>query len=661
MFPTGARLQVLGEGFRQGAVVKWDSASLATTFESETSLTAMVPESLLRTPANVVVKVVNPDGQESNVTPVTVVVPTPVLARLTPQTVVAGGSSLNLTVEGTGFYAGARVRWNGEALETVIAGPTEARAVVPAARIATAGTAQVAVANTPAGPFSNAATFTILTAGDGLSISRLVPSEANSLIPEYPLKVTGAGFVPGSVVRWNGAPLATTFANSTEVNAAVPPTINTVPGAVSIVVVNPDGKQSNPASFTALPAVPTITSMTPSSRMWGAPPFPLEIRGHGFAPGAIIVWGSGGPLLTKYGGFDRLTAVAPDGGSASEVRVSVLNPGGPTGATQVFQFISWTFAGCSPSSAVAGGPSFSLTATGQNFQRGAVVRWSGTALETTFVDATTLVATVPASLIAAPGVAPVTVVQPDGAVSSPIYYTIRAGGSPTITIAPGGIVNAASAEAAIAPGSLISIYGSNLPSGAAFAETTPLPAQLNGVAVFINGIRAPLLFAGGSQVNAQVPYEISPGPATFVLNVGGTASESARVEVTATGPGIFQMPSGKHAVAQNAADYSLNSAEHPARSGEYVILYVVGQGRVDPAVATGAAATGSPLSYPVAPVSATVGGRTATVAFAGLAPGMVGVLQVNLRVPEGVSGDVPVEITVGGATTPAAILSVAGN
>jgi uncharacterized protein (TIGR03437 family) len=371
---------------------------------------------------------------------------------------------------------------------------------------------------------------------------------------------------------------------------------------------------------------------------------------------------NGLPIRTTYIAYDHLTATGPGSGSGNLAFITVVNPDSESiGAAQTFEILDWDFARCSPSSAVAGGPSFSVTASGQHFLRGAVVRWSGTPLETAFVDANTLVATVPAALIASAGVVPITVLQPDGAVSSAIDFAIRPASPSVITIAPGGVVNAASSQPSIAPGSLISIYASNLPPRSSFAESTPLPLELNGVSVLINGVRAPLLFAGSFQVNAQVPYEIPPGPATLVLNAGTVKSESAPIDIKPAGPGILTFPATNHALAQNAADFTLNSTGNPARSGQYVILYLTGQGLVEPTVATGAAALSSPLSYPIAKVDATIGGRPATVAFAGLAPGMVGVLQVNLLVPSGASGELSVEISIGGVASPPALLSVGAN
>src|SRR6185437_13679032 len=84
------------------------------------------------------------------------------------------------------------------------------------------------------------------------------------------------------------------------------------------------------------------------------------------------------------------------------------------------------------------------------------------------------------------------------------------------SINQGGVLNAASLGAdtvnVAAPGSLITIFGTNMASGTATATNTPLPLNLNGTVVQIGNSFAPLLFVSPNQINAQVPFEISPGP-----------------------------------------------------------------------------------------------------------------------------------------------------
>ena len=104
-------------------------------------------------------------------------------------------------------------------------------------------------------------------------------------------------------------------------------------------------------------------------------------------------------------------------------------------------------------------------------------------------------------------------------------------------------------------------------------------------------------------------------------------------------------------MAQNQ-DYSVNSVSNPAKVASYVTLYGTGAGAVSPPVPTGAAAPASPSSSTVGEVTATINGLPCTVLFAGLTPGNVGLLQVNIQVPKLPSGTYPIQISVGG-TKPA--------
>jgi uncharacterized protein (TIGR03437 family) len=113
-------------------------------------------------------------------------------------------------------------------------------------------------------------------------------------------------------------------------------------------------------------------------------------------------------------------------------------------------------------------------------------------------------------------------------------------------------------------------------------------------------------------------------------------------------------------VVQNQ-DFTINTGANPARPGSVIIVYMTGQGAVDNPVATGAPASGNPLSQARLPVTAAIGGRTAEVLFAGLTPGFVGLLQVNLRVPLLSSGDYPVVVTIGGVASNSAVITVTGN
>jgi adhesin/invasin len=157
-----------------------------------------------------------------------------------------------------------------------------------------------------------------------------------------------------------------------------------------------------------------------------------------------------------------------------------------------------------------------------------------------------------------------------------------------------------------------------------------------------------------------MPFETAPGAASLVVDVAGVRSIPATIQVTATAPGVA-VTGASHAVAVNYPDGSVNSAASPARPGQYVIVYLTGQGALDNPVATGAPASSTPFSHPTALVLARVGGLPAQVAFAGMVPGWVGVLQMNLMVPQAASGEQPLEVSIGGVSANPTVLSIAAN
>jgi uncharacterized protein (TIGR03437 family) len=221
----------------------------------------------------------------------------------------------------------------------------------------------------------------------------------------------------------------------------------------------------------------------------------------------------------------------------------------------------------------------------------------------------------------------------------------------------GGIVNAASfAAGPVAPGSFIALFGQSLAQATAIANSSPLPVLLDGVSLTINGIPAPLYYVSPSQINAQVPFEVAPGNATAVLTTGGSALPGVPLTVQAVAPGLFANASG-FVVARNQ-DGSVNSAGNPAAAGSVITAYGTGEGAVSNPVPTGGAGPTSPLSMVMAAVTATIGGQTAVVSFAGLAPRLVGVFQVNIQVPNLPPGTYPVAVTIGGVASNSALVGV---
>ncbi|MGO9894017.1 MAG: hypothetical protein ACLPX8_07380 [Bryobacteraceae bacterium] len=225
-------------------------------------------------------------------------------------------------------------------------------------------------------------------------------------------------------------------------------------------------------------------------------------------------------------------------------------------------------------------------------------------------------------------------------------------------ITTGGVVNGASYAPQLAPGSLASIFVSNLPPVTA-TSSSPFSTTYQNVSLTVNGVSAPILgvYGAANQVNFQVPYETKTGAATIVVTVSGFTSNTVTVTVTATAPGLFLV--GTAPAVQNFPAYTLNSSSNRVAAGGAIIAYLTGSGAVSPAVADGAAAPASTLTYTTITPTATIGTAAAQVTFSGLAPGFVGLTQVDITVPSSLTtGSYPLVITYAGQSTVAGTIWV---
>jgi uncharacterized protein (TIGR03437 family) len=223
--------------------------------------------------------------------------------------------------------------------------------------------------------------------------------------------------------------------------------------------------------------------------------------------------------------------------------------------------------------------------------------------------------------------------------------------------APIALSNAASGvAAALAPGALVAVYGTGLATSTVSAASLPLPTTLGGAVVNIGGIAAPILYASATQINIQIPFQVSAGSSTVNVTVNGTPAGSTSISVNAIAPGLFLLQQGAAAVVNQNG--SVNSQSQPAVPGSIVAAYLTGLGAVSPSVATGAAAPASPLSLVSAAVTATIGNASAPVQFAGLAPGFAGLYQVNIQVPQMAAGQYMLQVSAGGALSNSASIYV---
>jgi peptidoglycan/xylan/chitin deacetylase (PgdA/CDA1 family) len=239
-------LGVYGTNFLSGAKVRWNGADRVTTFVSATQLQASIPAADVATPGTRPVTVLNPDGGLSNAVNFAVWGPAPTVTSLSPSYATAGSPAFTLSVSGTNFVSGAKVRWNGSDRTTTFVSATQLRASVTAADIATVGTASVTVAN-PDGGVSNPMTFEVWAPPP--FVTSLNPSYATAGASAFTLGISGTDFVSGAKVRWNGADRTTTFVSATQLQANILAADIATTGTASVTVVNPDGGVSNTMTF----------------------------------------------------------------------------------------------------------------------------------------------------------------------------------------------------------------------------------------------------------------------------------------------------------------------------------------------------------------------------------------------------------------------------
>jgi len=216
-------------------------------------------------------------------------------------------------------------------------------------------------------------------------------------------------------------------------------------------------------------------------------------------------------------------------------------------------------------------------------------------------------------------------------------------------ITDGGIVNAASFRGAdgLALGTIVSVFGSDLAGGNAVARRTPLPQTLAGLRLRLGDQALPLFFAGPGQANAQLPWSGAPsGSARLTADLSPFGTVTTSFEVSSASPGIFtldQSGSGQGAILIAGAGTvaapggAFVVGARPARLGETIEVFVTGLGPVEESPQLGSPNPVDRLIRTTNGVTARIGVEPVRVTFAGLAPGFVGLYQVNIELV----GDLP--------------------
>jgi uncharacterized protein (TIGR03437 family) len=310
----------------------------------------------------------------------------------------------------------------------------------------------------------------------------------------------------------------------------------------------------------------------------------------------------------------------------------------------------------SPSPLPQGNADVPVTISGGGFTPDSYVEVNGTRVTSTFVDDRTLRATVPSVLVLQQGVVRLTVSTRE-AQSDPFELQVV---SETPALSAGGLLNAASrASGPIAAGEIVIVPGAGfggLELLQAPLENGRLPTAFSNTRVLFDGIPAPILWARSGEVAVVVPYSVANRTSSEVIvEYGNLRSTPIVVPVEPAAPGLFTASgAGNGQAAAYNQDGTLNDAAAPAARGAIVTLYATGEGLTSPVVEAGTLAPEQNTPAPVLGVTVQIGGVSAEVFYAGASPGQItGLLQLNVRIPEGApAGDaVPVTLSVGSTSS----------
>ncbi len=193
-----------------------------------------------------------------------------------------------------------------------------------------------------------------------------------------------------------------------------------------------------------------------------------------------------------------------------------------------------------------------------------------------------------------------------------------------------------------APGAIIAIFGTALANATMVASTLPLPTEIGGTVARINGVAAPLFFVSPGQLNVLVPDDTALGNAVIEVEQNRVVQARGALTLNRITPGIFTANAqGKGAPAalgtRDGVNFyeigNANGTPNPINIGDFLVLF-----------GTGLRASNKDIAQ------VTIGGKAATVLFAGAQGQLAGLDQLNVQIPSGINGLVDTTLTINGRT-----------
>lgn len=342
-------LVIFGEGFVSTSRVSFNTVTLAATVVTGSQLRVAIPAALIAGGGVAKIGVSNPSpgGGSSNLVNLTVENPIPTVGRLTPATVVAGAGGTDLIVEGSGFIQSSVLVINGQNRPATLISGNRLSTTLSPSDILTAGVFSVSVFNPePLGGLSTSLQLTVQN-----PVPKLTSLSQTSIVvgsAATRLTLNGQGFVPGSVVQWNGVARPTIFVTDKLLMIDLLPSDLAAVATVTMTVTSPTpgGGISTPIVLSITPQpnpIPVIDRITPATAVAGSADTLVTINGSGFISGSTVHW-AGSPRSTTLIGPTQLTVrlSAADLMAPGSFNIMVVTgaPGGGTSNQQIFQVTS---------------------------------------------------------------------------------------------------------------------------------------------------------------------------------------------------------------------------------------------------------------------------------------------------------------------------------
>jgi uncharacterized repeat protein (TIGR01451 family) len=357
--------------------------------------------------------------------------PIPTVSSVTPGSVTVNDAGSSLTVAGSGFIATSSATWNGVPRATTFVSGTELKLKLVDSDLIAAGSVQIAVNNpAPGGGVSAPAALAIVYPLP--AVTSVSPSGVPAGAANFTLTVNGQGFVPASVVQFNGVSRPTTFVSPSQLTVALAAAdvASSQTAQISVLTPAPGGGASTACPLPVINYVtPSLANILPTSIVINSPDTPALVQGSGFTGDSTVQVNSSNVPVTYWDSQQlAFTIPASDLTAIGTLSITASNPG--TTASNALTLTvtpnpTPTLTSLSPGGTGFRGPGLTLSLQGSNFVPTSMVRWNGSDRPTTFVDSTQLNAEISATDVLALGNSSVNVFNPTpgGGTSSSASFT----------------------------------------------------------------------------------------------------------------------------------------------------------------------------------------------------------------------------------------------